>query len=153
MTKSTTTRYRCLKTTKTQKFDKLISLIRTRKIWKSDDIAIKICDVIKLWLIDNENQSVEQMLLVKKFALNDLINLIDLIDLFNVKLMILSSAICEILAIWLIKRQNRNVELKQLIKKLKLNDLINLIDLNDLFDRFDQFVFFRFCQRRLDANI
>ena len=54
-------------------------------------------------------------------ALNDLNDLIN-----NLYVKFASNVICEVLAIWLIENQTRDVEQKQLMKKLDLNELINV---------------------------
>ena len=47
-------------------------------------------------------------------------------DRHDIEFKISTSAICEILVIWLIEKQIRDVELKQLMKVLNLIDLIDV---------------------------
>ena len=67
------------------------------------------------------NESIETRILIFYWVFK----LDVLIDLIN-DVKCVSSAICEIFAFWLIEKQTRNVELKQLMKILNLIDLINV---------------------------
>ena len=78
-------------------------MIKKRRKSICDDIEINICDITELWLTENENRNVE---------LNELIITINSSDLNNLTLSIALYWYCKISAIWLIKKQIRDVELK-----------------------------------------
>ena len=85
-------------------------------------------DIDESWLTDSENRSVELNELIIAAELSDLSSLTDLNDLSDLILSISICWYCEISATWLIEKQNRNVELSELIETANLNDLNRLID-------------------------